>query len=230
MLGSLRSFRPVARYLSKGYLYDMLAADNSHTERTRHLQDPRELRALAHPARLAIMEQLSAYRELTATQLAELIDESPSNCSWHLRKLAEHGFVEPAGEVPGRRKPWRLTESRITFGDVNAPEVSGTASASLTRMWLERNLDAFLDAQQRVPLELGRSWAEVVTSKQEIVWLTPAQLRELTETIARLVSEYDQPDSGDQDRDADARPCSLAFWGYPRLSMTDAVGERGDEF
>lgn len=200
-----------------------------HTDRTRHLQDPRELRALAHPARIAIMEQLSAHRELTATQLAELIGESPSNCSWHLRKLAEHGFVEPAGEVAGRRKPWRMIDARITFGDLDASDVSDKASASLTRMWLERNLDAFLDAQQRVPLELSRSWAEAITSKQELVWLTPAQLRELTEAITRLVGEYNRPDSGSRDRDPDARPCSLAFWGFPRLSLTDATGERSDD-
>ena len=33
---------------------------------------------------------------MTASQAAARLDESPSNCSWHLRKLAEHGFVREA--------------------------------------------------------------------------------------------------------------------------------------
>lgn len=62
----------------------------------RQLTDPTDLRALAHPVRMSILEQLIVFGPLTASELATRIDESPANCSWHLRKLAEHGFVEEA--------------------------------------------------------------------------------------------------------------------------------------
>src|SRR4051794_23146766 len=66
----------------------------------RRLSDPRELQALAHPVRIGIMELLTVSGPLTATELADMLDETPANCSWHLRKLAEHAFVDEAGAGP----------------------------------------------------------------------------------------------------------------------------------
>jgi DNA-binding transcriptional ArsR family regulator len=42
------------------------------------------LRALSHPVRLALLEAL-ATGPLTATEAGELIDETPTTCSFHLR-------------------------------------------------------------------------------------------------------------------------------------------------
>ena len=39
-------------------------------EDTLHLQDPRDIRALAHPARMAIVDALASGDELTATECA----------------------------------------------------------------------------------------------------------------------------------------------------------------
>ncbi|MEO6512975.1 MAG: helix-turn-helix domain-containing protein, partial [Nocardioides sp.] len=77
----------------------------------RRLNDVRELKALAHPVRMGIIEHLSVSGPLTATELADRMDETPANCSWHLRKLAEHGFVEEAegGTAgQGRKRPWQV--------------------------------------------------------------------------------------------------------------------------
>ena len=63
----------------------------------RRLRDPRALTAVAHPVRMGILELLSVEGAMTATELADRLDESPANCSWHLRKLAEHDFIEEAG-------------------------------------------------------------------------------------------------------------------------------------
>ena len=41
-------------------------------------ENPRSIRALAHPARLAIIDALATGEELTATQCAELTGLSPS--------------------------------------------------------------------------------------------------------------------------------------------------------
>ena len=76
----------------------------------RRLSDPRELTALAHPVRMAIIELLSISGPLTATELADRLDETPANCSWHLRKLARarlrgggRGRHGPAAAVAGAR-------------------------------------------------------------------------------------------------------------------------------
>src|SRR4051794_34065627 len=86
----------------------------------RRLSDPRELQALAHPVRLGIMELLTVAGPLTATELADRLDETPANCSWHLRKLAEHAFVEEAGGGIGRQRPWRGGPGRLARGEGGA--------------------------------------------------------------------------------------------------------------
>ena len=65
------------------------------------LTDPRMMRALAHPARIAIWMHLGLNGPATATECAEIAGLSPSACSYHLRTLA----VPPA--VP-RGAHWRL--------------------------------------------------------------------------------------------------------------------------
>ena len=66
------------------------------------LTDPKAIRALAHPARLAVIEELYAGRELTATECAEIAGLSPSAMSYHLRSLEKAGIVERA-DATGRR-------------------------------------------------------------------------------------------------------------------------------
>lgn len=72
-------------------------------EQPRTLTDPQSLRALGHPVRLALLEALLA-GPLTATQAGEIIGESPTTCSFHLRQLARYGFVEEAGGGAGRTR------------------------------------------------------------------------------------------------------------------------------
>ena len=55
--------------------------------------DPLAMRALAHPVRIRLLEELTFRGPLTATQAAHYIGESPSSCSFHLRTLAKYGFV-----------------------------------------------------------------------------------------------------------------------------------------
>ena len=83
----------------------------------RQLRDPRELSAVAHPVRLGILEELSLNGPLTATELGERLGETPANCSWHLRKLAEHDFVEEAPSEGGRRRPWQVTGVGLSWGE-----------------------------------------------------------------------------------------------------------------
>lgn len=75
------------------------------------LTDPRMMRALAHPARIAIWQFLGLEGPATATECAEVAGLSPSACSYHLRTLARYGFVEEdlASAADGRQRPWRAT-------------------------------------------------------------------------------------------------------------------------
>ena len=74
-------------------------------ERPRELTDPKAMRALAHPVRLQLLEELADAGTLTATQAAERLGESPSNISFHLRQLAKYGYViEAEGGTHAQRR------------------------------------------------------------------------------------------------------------------------------
>lgn len=69
------------------------------------------LRALAHPLRLRLLELAAEEGSVTTSRASDRTGESSANCSFHLRLLARHGFLVPAGEGRDRReRPWRLAE------------------------------------------------------------------------------------------------------------------------
>ena len=72
------------------------------------LTDAKAIRAIAHPARLVVIDALyDRNGALTATQAAELAGISPSAMSYHLRALERYGIVrraEPSDD--GRERPW----------------------------------------------------------------------------------------------------------------------------
>jgi DNA-binding transcriptional ArsR family regulator len=78
----------------------------------RTIEDPRAWRALAHPVRLRIIEQMWMRRSVRAKDLAESLDEPANSVSFHLRQLARFGYVEPDDErasTDARERWWRPT-------------------------------------------------------------------------------------------------------------------------
>ena len=128
------------------------------SEERRHLSltDPRLMRAIAHPVRMALLEAMeqAEARTLTATQASELLGESPANCAFHLRTLAKYGFVEEAGGGQGRERPWRLayrtleiaSQRRVYLTAAEAKQLAGDIHA----LW-ERYRDRDDDPSLRPP-------------------------------------------------------------------------------
>ncbi|HEX3492804.1 MAG TPA: winged helix-turn-helix domain-containing protein, partial [Streptosporangiaceae bacterium] len=80
------------------------------------------MRALAHPARLGLLEHLAETGPATATECAEVVGQSPSAVSYHLRVLARAGLVETApGRGDGRERLWRRTDDRYQIRIDGAP-------------------------------------------------------------------------------------------------------------
>src|ERR1700689_344245 len=82
------------------------------------LTDPKMMRALAHPARIAIWSHIALRGSVTATECAEVAGLSPSACSYHLRTLAKYGFIEEdrASAANGRERPWRARLIAVSVG------------------------------------------------------------------------------------------------------------------
>jgi DNA-binding transcriptional ArsR family regulator len=80
--------------------------------------DPRILRAIAHPARNRILSELYAGGALRAADVAKTLGIPANQASFHLRQLAKYGLVEEAPDEARdkRDRVWRIVaEDGITF-------------------------------------------------------------------------------------------------------------------
>jgi len=172
------------------------------------------MRAMAHPVRLALMEALTHAGPLTATEAAERVGESPSNCSFHLRQLAKYGFVEEAEGGSGRRRPWRVVTTGMRFTDVQDDTETALAAGTLERVLVERLLTrarAGLEQRKLLP----REWREVTGSMDMTLYVTPDELRELDEQILELLWRYRDRIADPSKRPAGSRTIQYAGFAYP---------------
>ncbi len=114
-------------------------------ENLRKVSDARELRALAHPVRMALYEAFALHQSLTATQAAKLVGGSPSSVSYHLRTLAKYGYVEETSEGTGRERPWRMRQIGYSFSDDNDDPETNAAAQALSRLLFQRWLERYPD-------------------------------------------------------------------------------------
>jgi len=163
------------------------------------IRDPKALRALAHPARLAILEYLGEHGPATATQCAKAARVSPAGCSYHLRLLARYGLVEDAGGGDGRERPWRARgysfETRPNAGAAERA-AAGVVLAHLIESGNRWERD-FLANEER----LGPDWTEAAHFANKRLSLAPSEAAELAERIDALCDEYrlDSPAAGAED-------------------------------
>jgi DNA-binding MarR family transcriptional regulator len=155
----------------------------------REITDPRTMRAVAHPLRIALLEALTLEGPLTATEAAEKLGESPANCSFHLRQLAKYGFVEETGGGRGRRRPWRLTTIGMRFTDVHDSPETAVAAALLSQVLVDRYL-ARHQASQRVRHTYPREWQEVTGQSEFLLYVTPEELRGAGAEIDAVLRRY----------------------------------------
>ncbi|HEY0645428.1 MAG TPA: helix-turn-helix domain-containing protein [Nocardioides sp.] len=176
----------------------------------RRLRDPRALAAIAHPVRMGIVELLSVEGPMTATELADRLDETPANCSWHLRKLAEHDFIEEAEGGKGRQRPWQMKHLGMSWAegdDLSHEELR--AGQALSRMLLERWVDRFLTASET---EASPDWRDSAGLTQHVAWLTPDELADVTSRLQEVAATYaDRLETGV--RPEGSRLCEIVAWG-----------------
>src|SRR4030095_2278376 len=84
------------------------------------------LKALAHPLRMRLLAGLRYHGRATATMLGERLGESSGSTSYHLRVLAEHGFIEEVpghagGRGRGRERWWRGGPEQTAAGARGLP-------------------------------------------------------------------------------------------------------------
>jgi DNA-binding transcriptional ArsR family regulator len=183
---------------------------SKHTADFRELRDPRDMRALAHPTRLALLEVLSVHGPMTATQAAELVAESPSSCSFHLRTLARHNFVEETGEGRGRERPWRVVAFGTSMSGPYDDYQTEVAARVLSDMFVERQLERLRVARANRS-SLPPEWAREQSGVESLWWVTPEELHEINEAVLELALRFSERLTDPSRRPPTARPVEMVY-------------------
>jgi DNA-binding transcriptional ArsR family regulator len=157
------------------------------------INDVGRMRALAHPARLAIMEFLGRGRPATATECAEICRLSPSATSYHLRALARAGLVEEApSRGDARERLWQTIGGHMHFeGGKTDDPVQRDAEVSLIGAFL-----AWQDARARQFLtdmyDMPEAWRDAGSITENDLYVTPDELNDLTKRIQEILHGYER--------------------------------------
>ena len=183
----------------------------------RRVTEADALKALAHPVRMAILGALVTEGPLTASQVAALVEESPSNCSWHLRRLAEHGFVREARGGTGRNRPWQAVSEGLEWGDDagdGQDQAGQLAAEALTDMLVERELQRLRAARASRDRE-PEEWREATGISRSQVWLTAEEAHDLQAELREVMMRHADRASAPERRPAGARLVSMVGWLVP---------------
>jgi DNA-binding transcriptional ArsR family regulator len=175
--------------------------------------NPRALRALAHPTRLALLELLAYYGPLTATEAAEHLGESPASCSFHFRQLARHGFIDEAGGGSGRQRPWRIVKG-ADFAASDPDADTAVAGAALTQV-VEARRQQLVDTWRTTAHTYPAEWQQATFATYRPTFLTAKELASLGEAIEELFAPYRDRVVGAGERPPDGLPVAFIAQGFP---------------
>ena len=149
--------------------------------------DARNLRGLAHPLRLRMLAMLRESGPATATLLAGRLGESSAATSYHLRQLAEYGFVvDDERPSAGRERWWRAAHRSSYFDTVgdesDEAQLLGVEYLRGVVRALAGRMEAWVDALPAMP----REWREAGNISDYRMQLTPAQAVDLIERLDEL--------------------------------------------
>jgi len=161
----------------------------SRTREQLNLTDPRVIRALSHPARLVVIEELYSGRVATSTELARLAGLTPSAMSYHLRALARYGIVRRVSATSdGRERPWRAAAKGISVSSLPTKAAQAAGSVLLANLLASvgSSVEAYLSAQNDLP----EPWQDAAMLDNESLYLTAAQSKELIAELEGVLDRF----------------------------------------
>jgi predicted ArsR family transcriptional regulator len=172
---------------------------------------PQQLRALTHPTRLRMLSMLRIDGPATATTLAARLGLNTGATSYHLRQLAQHGFVvDDDSQGNGRDRWWKAAHRSTTTDQVATadPDARETTEAYLqsVAVVLTEQLQRAIEELPLVPPE----WAEASTFSDWVVKLTPRRAKALVEALSQMML-----DTGPDEDDESAEDFVLQLSAFP---------------
>lgn len=185
-------------------------------ESVRRIRDVSSLKALAHPLRVRLLATLREAGPATATELAKRLDTESGSTSYHLRVLAEHGFVTDA-EVQTPRHPrerhWAAVDQLSSWS--NAAFATTPAGREASGLMRQQQVDLLMEDvsrfEQSLPA-LDPEWIEAAGIGDLVVSLTPESVTQLWD---RFYAHLDELVAHDAEAPTAAR-VSVVVAAFPR--------------
>jgi predicted transcriptional regulator len=191
---------------------------------TLNLADPKAMRAMAHPVRMALMELLAVAPTLTATQASEALGESPANCAFHLRTLAKYGFVREAGGGKGRERPWTRAHRSINVDTAGQADYQAELAAhALSQAYGERMIERIRYAYGNTSWPKG--WGDAVISSDSVRFLTVEEAVGISQEIRTILDRYEGRREDPGSRPAGALPVQVAHYIFPMAELAGLAGQ-----
>jgi len=198
--------------LSREYYREMPSEETA--SKAKIVREAQALRALTHPVRIALIEALAVHQPLTATQAADLIQETATTCSFHLRQLAKYGFVEEAGRGKGRERPWKLLDMGISVPEEDLDVEGRIAADTFARAFFQRALQRF-DQWQRTRRLYPDDWIRASAEDQAVLFVTAAELAEINTKVHEILTAYRDRLVDPSLRPSDGRMAEALYLTYP---------------
>lgn len=156
---------------------------------------PRRLRGLVHPIRVRLLNLLETDGPATASQLGRRIGESSGTTSYHLRILAELGFVEDDPEQGnGRDRFWRTPYRRSGFSFRSPDDPGDDETIGLGIQYVRLSVDAanrramsFVDS---LPSRVDEIHTMPWTFSEISIEVTPEEARALSAEVMVVVQRH----------------------------------------
>ncbi|GAA1514397.1 ArsR/SmtB family transcription factor [Nocardioides humi] len=150
------------------------------------------LRALSHSTRLRILSHLRIEGPATATTLAARFGLNSGATSYHLRQLAEHGFiVEDEARGNARDRWWRAAhqETRTRSADARTQEERDVADAywHAAAVLYAENIRAAMEERPLLP----PAWRDASTVSDWVYTVPAARAAEVVARMKDLLMSYD---------------------------------------
>ncbi len=155
------------------------------------VHDARTLRALAHPVRYRILEELAATGPARAADIAKDLGIPANQASFHLRQLAKYGVVVEAPEAARDRRDrvWKVVAARgytLNLRELQADNDTRATSTVLQRMFEGRTHDVVNAVFRDYRLDDGA----VRTVSNDTVRLTDDEARALAQELNDVVASW----------------------------------------
>ena len=188
-----------------------------------------QLRALSHPLRIRILDELSMYGPLTASGLGERLSESSGSTSYHLRQLEKVGLVqEKLDKGNARERWWERKPGSLTYPDP-ADFPVGSADRLTARLLNDEAIRArdtafrqFIAQDEGV---ISDEWQKVAVVDTINLKLLPEQLQALINDIDDVLWKY--IDAYKKTPSAGAMPVQLQLNAFPLAGGEAVPGEVG---